>query len=221
MIKKIATHTLLFILCSVSISISQDREIIIDDYKTGLSSKWESKGFAGETLYNVTTEDNIRCIKSESDSSASALLYKIKYDPKEYPILSWQWKVSNVIKKGNARKKEGDDYAARVYVIFPSLLIWKSKAINYIWASSLPEGEAVSNPYTGNSKMIALQSGEKNIGKWICEERNVLEDYKKLFGEEPPKVGGIAIMSDTDNTGECATAWYGSIRLIGPKIKKG
>ncbi len=62
--------------------------------------------------------------------------------------------------------------------------------------------------------MIAVESGEKNVGKWVSEERNVFEDYKKLFGGEPPEAGGIAIMTDTDNTGESATAWYGPIRIM-------
>ena len=212
--KKLSTCCLLFFICSALTSISQNKEIIIDDYKSGLSSKWEGKSFSGETRYSVTTEDNIRCIRAVSNASASALIYKIKYYPREYPFLSWEWKVSNVLKKGNAHKKEGDDYAARVYVIFPSILFWKTKAINYIWASTLPEGTAVPNPFTANDKMIAVESGEKNVGKWVPEERNVFEDYKKLFGEEPPKAGGIAIMTDTDNTGESATAWYGTIRIM-------
>jgi len=207
------TCCLIFFIYFVSISICQDKEIIIDDFKSGLSSIWQGKSFAGETQYSITIEDNIKCIRAESNASASALIYKIKYNTKEYPILSWQWKVNNVLKKGNALTKEGDDYAARVYVIFPSFLFWKTKAINYIWASSLPEGTEVPNQFTSNAKMIALQSGKINSGKWITEERNVFEDYKKMFGEEPPEAGGIAIMTDTDNTGEKATAWYGPIKL--------
>ena len=212
--KKLPICCLLFFLSFVTLSISRNNEIIIDDYKTGLSDKWEGKSFVGETRYSITTEDNIRCIKAVSNGTASALIYKIKYDPRVYPVISWRWKVSNILKKGNALKKEGDNYPARVYVIFPSLLFWKTKAINYLWASTLPEGKAVPNPFTANAKMIAVQSGKKNVGKWITEERNVFEDYKKLFGEEPPKVGGIAIMTDTDNTGESATAWYGPIKIM-------
>ena len=215
MIKVSIVCCVIFILFWGVLSVSQNKEIIIDDYKSGLSTKWESKRFAGETKYNVTTEDNIRCIKASSNASASALIYKIKFDPKEYPVLSWQWKVSNVIKKGNALKKEGDDYAARVYVIFPSLLFWKTKAINYMWANTLPEGSSVPNTFTSNAQMIAIQSGNRNAGKWITEKRNIYDDYKKVFGEEPPKVGGIAIMTDTDNTGESATAWYGIIKIEG------
>ncbi|MBE9541406.1 MAG: DUF3047 domain-containing protein, partial [Proteobacteria bacterium] len=113
-------------------------EILLDSYQGGLSPKWEKKSFKGETLYKVTQEGTLRCIKATSHSSASGLSYKINYDTKKYPILTWRWKVNHVLSNGNALKKEGDDYAARIYVVFPSILFWKTKAINYIWANKLP-----------------------------------------------------------------------------------
>jgi regulator of sigma D len=62
--------------------------------------------------------------------------------------------------------------------------------------------------------MIAVRSGSAQLGQWLDEKRNLLEDYWKCFGEDPPKAGAVAIMTDTDNTGEHAVAWYGPIRLI-------
>ena len=189
-------------------------EILLDNYQGGLSPKWEKKTFKGETLYEVTQEDTLRCIKATSHSSASGLYYKINYDTKKYPILTWRWKVHHVLSNGNALKKEGDDYAARIYVVFPSILFWKTKAINYIWANKLPRGTAVANPYSSNSIMIAVESGESKTGLWIEERRNVFEDFRMHFGQDPPRVGAISIMTDTDNTGEEAIAWYGPIRIL-------
>jgi len=111
-------------------------------------------------------------------------------------------------------KKEGDDYAARIYVVFPSLVFWKTRTINYIWANKLPPGKAVTSPFTKNSIMIAVESGESKTGRWIEEKRNVFEDFRKHFRQDPPRVGAIAIMTDTDNTGEKAVAWYGPIRIL-------
>ena len=59
--------------------------------------------------------------------------------------------------------------------------------------------------------MIVVESGEAKLNQWVNEERNIYEDYKKAFGEEPPMISGFAIMTDTDNTGESATAYYGDI----------
>ena len=188
--------------------------ILLDDYKGGLNPKWEKKSFEGNTLYQVTREDNRLCVKATSRSSASGLFYKIKYDPKDYPILSWSWKTDHVLSKGNALKKDGDDYAARIYVVFPSLVFWKTKALNYIWANKISRGKAVTNPFTANAIMIAVESGPEKTGQWLEEKRNVLEDFRRHFGEDPPKVGAIAIMTDTDNTGEKATAWYGPISIL-------
>jgi len=188
-------------------------DIVVNDYKNGLSSAWEEKSFKGNTRYEITQEDGERCIKATSYGAASGLYYRISYDPKEYPFLTWRWKVGNILLKGDELKKEGDDYAARVYVVFPSALFWRTKAINYIWANKLPAGQAVPNPFTSNAMMVAVESGPAHVGEWREERRNVLEDYRKFFSEDPPKVGAVAIMTDTDNTGEKAVAWYGPIRL--------
>jgi len=56
-----------------------------------------------------------------------------------------------------------------------------------------------------------VESGVERVNQWVSEERNVYEDYKKAFGDEPPLISGVAIMTDTDNTGESATAYYGDI----------
>jgi hypothetical protein len=61
--------------------------------------------------------------------------------------------------------------------------------------------------------MVAVQSGPSQAGRWLNEERDILSDYKSLFGEEPKEAGAIAIMTDTDDTGESAMAWYRDIIL--------
>jgi hypothetical protein len=194
--------------------VSLGAEILLDDYQGGLSPKWEEKSFKGKTHYQVIREDDQWCVKATSRSAASALYYKISYDLKEHPVLKWRWKVDHVLSKGDESKKEGDDYAARVYVVFPSLIFWNTKAINYIWANRLPVGESVPNPFTSSAVMIAVESGSTHTGRWMEERRNVLEDYRTYFGQEPPPVGAIAIMTDTDNTGEEATACYGHIQIL-------
>lgn len=100
------------------------------------------------------------------------------------------------------------------YISFSLLFsFWNTEAINYNWANKLPKEEAVPNPFSKNSIMISVQSGKAETGKWIVETRNVYEDYRRVFGKEPPKAGAIAIMTDTDNTGESASAGYGSIAI--------
>ena len=83
--------------------------------------------------------------------------------------------------------------------------------MNYLWESKAPEGTMVPNPYTDRVIMMVVESGETKLNQWVSEERNIFEDYKKAFGQEPPMISGVAIMTDTDNTGESATAYYGDI----------
>jgi hypothetical protein len=183
------------------------------------------------TIYTLVTDNGTAVIKAVAEASASGLTREIKVNPKEYPIVQWRWKVSNILKKGDVHRKEGDDYPARIYITFeydPSKLSFFEKAkygtikllygqypplaaINYIWESKVPVGTMAPNPYTDRVKMIVVESGETKLNQWVNEERNVFEDYKRTFGEEPPTISGIAIMTDTDNTGESATAYYGDI----------
>ena len=183
------------------------------------------------TIYRLVKDNDKVVIKAVAAASASGSTREIKINPKEYPIIQWRWKVSNILKKGDAHRKEGDDYPARIYITFeydPSKLSFFEKvkyetikllygqypplgAINYIWESKAPIGTIVPNPYTDRVKMIVVESGEIKLNQWVNEERNVYEDYKKAFGEEPSMISGIAIMTDTDNTGESATAYYGDI----------
>ena len=73
------------------------------------------------------------------------------------------------------------------------------------------DGTIVDNAFTDFAKMIVVQSGAQRIGSWVEEERNVYQDYKLAFGEQPPAINGVAIMTDTDNTKERAVAYYGDI----------
>jgi hypothetical protein len=68
-----------------------------------------------------------------------------------------------------------------------------------------------ANAYTDRAMMFVVQAGGEKLQQWVLQERNVYEDYKKAFGEEPTMITGVAIMTDTDNTRESAVAWYGDI----------
>ncbi len=185
----------------------------IDAFENGLAPGWEEKSFQGHTEYRVVAEGDGHVLQADSRAAASGLIYKIDYDLKNWPVLAWRWKIDQVLAKGDAHTKAGDDYAARVYVVFPHWFFPKTKSINYIWANKLPQGEVIPNPFIGNARMVAVESGPARAGEWVEERRNVLDDYRKIFGEEPPAVGAIAIMTDTDNTGETTRAWYDDLRL--------
>lgn len=190
--------------------------ITIDDFDHGLNPHWQIKEFNGQTHYTTVSEPAGDVLQAESHAAASALVYEKSYSLHDYPLLSWRWKVSDIIATGDARFKDGDDYAARIYVVFPHWLFPLTRSINYIWANKLKRGTHLPSSYTSRSIMLAVESGRENIGSWRVERRNVLDDYRRIFGEEPPMVGAIAIMTDSDNTRSSALSWYDDIRIESP-----
>ncbi len=174
---------------------------------------WTPKKFAGTTDYRLVNENGRVAVKATSNAAASGLIKEMRFNPATYRYLRWSWKINHTIKGGDERSKAGDDYAARLYIVFPGRFFWQMKAINYIWANILPKGESIPNPYAAGVMMIAVESGPAEAGQWRTEERDIAADYRSLFGEEPEEATAIAIMTDTDNTGGSATAWYGEITL--------
>ena len=189
------------------------------------------KNIEKHTVYSLVKDGDAVVVKAEARASASGLIREIRIDPREYPLVRWSWKVENILKKGDVRKKEGDDYPARIYIAFeydPKRMPFGDRvkyglvkalygqypplaAINYIWESRAAKGTLIPNPFTDRVMMLVVESGGERLNRWLEEERNIYEDYKKAFGEEPPLISGVAIMTDTDNTGESAVAFYGDI----------
>jgi hypothetical protein len=200
---------------------------------TTLPDGWKPlvfKKIPNHTSYEVVRDGGVTIVKAVSDASASGLIKPVVIDPKEYPIVRWRWKIDNVLQRSDVAIKEGDDFPARLYITFeydPDKVSFGKKlkfkvgqalfgdipiaVLNYIWETKTPVGTIVENAYTDFAKMVIVESGAQKVGIWIDEERNIYEDYKKAFGEEPPMINGVAIMSDTDNTKEQATAYYGDI----------
>ncbi len=183
------------------------------------------------TEYDLVQDGQQVVVKAKSQQSSSGLTREIMIDPQEYPVIQWQWKVENILQKGDVAQKSGDDYPARLYITFQydsSKVGFFEKAkfetirllygqyppigaINYIWESKSPIGTMVPNPYTDRVYMYVTESGSAKLNQWVTEERNIYEDYKKAFGEDPPNISGVAIMTDTDNTKESAVAYFGDI----------
>jgi len=190
-----------------------------------------------QTAYELIKDGDTVVVKAVSDASASGLTKTVNIDPKEYPIVRWRWKVENLLKHSDLTRKDGDDYPARLYITFaydPDKVSLGKKfrfkagqaifgdipigALNYIWDRNTPIGTIVESAYTDFAQMVVVESGAQKVGRWVSEERNIYEDYKQAFGEEPPLMNGVAIMTDTDNTKEQATAYYGDIQFA--KVEK-
>jgi hypothetical protein len=240
MLKKVFFFLLSFVLLiTLPTTVICEGPLIVGDFSAanwdnGLPENWNPLTFYAikkHTVYEKSNDNGVTVIKAVSNASASGLIRKISIDPKKYPIIRWRWKVSNIYQHGDVTKKTGDDYPGRIYIAFEydaeKVGFWEMAkftalkliygeyppigAINYIWESIAPEGTFISNPYTDRVQMIVVESGGENINTWKQEERNIYEDYVKAFGEFPSMISGVAIMTDSDNTGESAVSFYGDI----------
>ncbi|OUS17226.1 hypothetical protein A9Q88_05210 [Gammaproteobacteria bacterium 50_400_T64] len=170
---------------------------------------WTEKSFSGNTQYTLIKREGSQVLMAESKSAASALYKKVRIDLEITPYLNWSWLVTKHLGNIDERKKEGDDYPARVYVIIDGgVFFWKTRALNYVWSSYQPKGTTWPNAYSDNARMLALQSGNVKIGDWVPEKRNIRDDFKKLFGEDLRFIDGIAVMTDTDNSQGRAVTFY-------------
>jgi hypothetical protein len=186
--------------------------IPVGEFSSGQLHGWKEKHFDGSTTYKITELDERKVLHAKSKASASGMFKELKIDLHETPYLNWSWKVDNTLGNINERSREGDDYPARVYVVFSGgIFFWKTRAINYVWSSAQNQGSEWLNAYTDHSPMIAVQGKQQATGQWLNEKRNIREDYRRLFGDDIRYVDAVAIMTDTDNTGVEASAYYGDI----------
>lgn len=224
----------LVVLLAAAASAQEKHILFVEDFDD--LNNWKPLHFPKieeHSTYTVESKDAESYLKAESKASASGLIYKNEFNVYEFPKVRWRWKVENIYKNGNAKTKKGDDYPIRVYIIFKydpkkagfwekityntAKLIYGEypphSSLNYIWANREHGESILTSPYTDRAKMIHLQQGEARLGVWIVEEINILEDYQRAFGEEPPSVTSIAIMNDSDNTGESSVSYVDYIEV--------
>lgn len=170
-----------------------------------------------------------------SVNAAGSAAHRLAADAARTPILSWRWKIDRVVEKADLARKDGDDYAARVYVSFdapPASLPLAQRAriavakllygadlpaaaLCYVWDNTHAPGTTAWNPYSDRVRMIVLRSGGAEAGRWKSESRDLEADYRAAFGAVAavPPISGVAASVDTDQTGESVTAWFGDFRL--------
>jgi len=185
------------------------------------------------TQYSLVADDATVVLRAVADASMASVMHPLKLDPKAAPFLTWRWKIGNILRNSDISSKAGDDFPARVYVLFDydtsklsilqraKIYFARSRygedvpaaALCYVWDGKAPVGTSVWSPYTDRVRVIVVESGSANLNRWREEQRDVVADFRAAFGEDPPAISGVAVASDTDNTGESVTTLFGDIRL--------
>jgi hypothetical protein len=211
-------------ICLLSIcftSVAIHAESLTDFSQRGLE-KWQYEVIENETRYTLVDYQQRPALKAVSQNSASGYVLEKDIDLLATPYLSWQWLALNKLPSLNERSKSGDDYVARVYVVIDGgLLLWRTKSLSYVWSSNEAKGEVWDNAFTGsNVQMVAVRGRDAQLNTWHEEKRNVYQDLITFFGDKGSDkanekayryINMVAIMTDTDNSGLSATAFYGDI----------
>lgn len=201
----------------------------LDNWRTLLFPKIRQ-----HSTYTIVKAGNDSFLKAESNASASGLIYRKEFNVYDYPKVRWRWKISNVYAQGNELSKSGDDYPIRIYVVFkydPDTAAFGQKikygfakkiygeypphsSLNYIWANKKHAERIITNAYSSEAKMVLLEAGAEKVNRWIEEEIDILDDYQKAFETKPPAIASIAIMNDSDNTGERSESFVDYIEIF-------
>jgi hypothetical protein len=181
--------------------------LMVDHFQGGMNSEGLPAGWRLEKTPGANSkiviekEKEDRFVRMLSMNDGFGLRKEISFEIRKYPYLSWWWKAVQLPKGGDIRKRETDDQAGQIYVIFPRFpSLINSRSMGYVWDAQAPIGLAGTSTAYNKMKYVVLQSGEGKLNQWIFETRNVFEDYKKYFQEDPPPAGAVLLYINSQHT---------------------
>jgi hypothetical protein len=211
-----------------------------DANASGLPAGWKIEQINAKvppTEYRLRNWDGVTAVEATAVKSMALLARPLEVDLDKTPVLCWRWRIDAPLASADLDTKAGDDYAARVYLTFtvsPDALgfatrtilalarsIWGSQvpdaAVNYIWDNKQPVGTLKPNAYTDRVQMLVVETGFSKAGRWVSERHNVAADFNRAFAGVPGRLTGLAVASDTDNTGESAHAGFADFHFVNDK----
>ncbi len=201
-------------------------EVVIEDWTRypvgtrGIPPDWKGQTW-GSPAYDFTVVDNdghrVLHLASRNEGSTISRDIKGRVNLKETPVLEWSWKVVTLPRGGNSCAKATDDQAAQIYVVWPRFPeSVRSRIIGYVWDSTAPAGTTCRSEKTGTVTYVVVRSGSADLGRWVTERRNVREDFRRIYGEEPDSPGAVSISIDSNDTGSAAESYLGRIVFRSP-----
>ena len=195
-------------------AVTWGQHTVLVDFTTAretVPSGWELTVKTGEARLQLVPDNGKQALQMRSEQASFALQKKVDMALQAAPFLVWQWKVTELPRGGDFRRSATDDQTAQLIIAFSS-----SRFISYIWDSTAPKGLMAPAPAPPFKKLFAvvMESGSQGLGGWITERRNLLDDYKQAFGEEPEGIKGVRIQINSQHTQSRAEAYWRSIALM-------
>jgi len=191
----------------VAIALAQPATIVVEDWSKipvgtrGIPPGWQGHKWGSPKYdFRIETQGGRKVLRAKSQDDSSTISKEAKVNLKDRPILQWSWQAVTLPKGGDGRKSATDDQAAQLYVTFPRFpQAVRSRIISYLWDTTAPAGSIFKSEKTGTVYYVVVESGSSKLGRWIVERRNVAEDFKKIYGEEPENPGAVSISIDSPN----------------------
>lgn len=200
--------------------------VVVEDWSRyplgtrGIPPGWRGQTW-GEPAYDFTVVEHegqrALHLRSRGDGSTIAREIKGLVDLRRTPILEWTWKVVTLPREAHACRGATDDQAAQLYVAwprFPEAL--RSRVIGYVWDTTGPVGTICRSAKTSTVTYVIVRAGTAEAGRWVTEARDVREDFRRIYGEEPEAPGAVSIGIDSNDTRSSAEAFVGPIRFRSP-----
>lgn len=199
---------------------AQGECVVIDDFakaKVGeLPADWKVRKDEGKGVYAVREEGGRRFLRAASQGLGVQAAKQYEWDLNAYPVLAWSWRPVEFPRGGDERESSTNDSVLAVYMLVPYSRIRGPRAVKYVWSERVPVGTRLNSNF-GLTQVRVLRSGAEKKGEWVEERVNVRDDFLKYFGTtEVPKPAGIAVLTDSDDTGSSAQGDYASFRVCRP-----
>ncbi|MFZ5875466.1 MAG: DUF3047 domain-containing protein [Nitrospirota bacterium] len=192
--------------------------------------KWFGFPRGASAAWNV--ESGLPAVKLRSKGALTFLEKWVDIDIRAYPIVMWKWRVNNILQGNDETTKSGDDHPIRLLFVFApdesQQSLWfrlkrflyldrvhghpmGSRFIEYLWSGHLRAGDVIDDPGKSGQKLVVVEGGSTNLGRWLSYQRNLYREFQALYGEEPRRLVKIGILNDTDQTGQEAVSYIADL----------
>ncbi len=197
------------------VSAAHAEELVLENFQTYSTNTvpdrgWKTREGDANGIYRFAQEGENKYLEAKSNGQSVQLFRDKDWDIKKYPILHWKWRVHQFPAGANEAKDDKNDSAAGVYVIFPRNW-FIPEAIKYVWSEVVPKETIFRR--RKQFATIVIRTGRAEINEWQSEERNVREDYEKIFGRSVPRPVAFGFLTDGNDTHSKATADYDDISV--------
>lgn len=198
---------------------------------------WTLRKWPGQTAgasAQWTVDDGVYAVRLHSKATLTFLEKTVRININDYPVVSWKWKVENILSGIDERTKQGDDHPIRIFFVFEpdktEQSLWfrlrrfvyldrihghpfGGRFTEYVWSSHLEAGESINDPGKTWQKLMVVEGGSSKLNQWLSYRKNLYQDFKALYKEKPRDLIFIGVLNDTDQSGQEATSYIADLKF--------